>query len=436
MEQKEEIVRSLAQYLAQLYRIRFDKIGSLVYEKSTDTPQLVRFKSLRTRFLEGLVRLFFWSAIAWLHHVATSFSAPFISTKPLPKSESKIVVGPDSTITNPGLGRGPFLKPYDWLQVRLQQAVRTALMAAHTPGCSTEEHVEIMSEALRWKNHIYRRRDRSLKRLEPSSATSIYHPIRASTVLISENGQLTGFTNWDTIAVWPCWAVTGLPEALISREILEEPTLAEFIDLDRIDDRPLESHACLSEAYAASNARLAMTRSTQGFDRYPDEARVRPYWDRLEAYEKTKLRDLFLSRMKDLAPGWVEIRVKRKRKRLIARIVEDLNHHTKRVCDDWLEPTYFDPEVAGAPEDSLGGNEETIGPDSDADGNPRSDDEQTGNGAQVESSHITEGDEDSDDDVDRGDSVEINEDKLGDDPATQFSDSSSTADSLDFSDRE
>jgi hypothetical protein len=34
MEQKQSITRDVARYLAQLYHIRFDKIGSLVYDSN------------------------------------------------------------------------------------------------------------------------------------------------------------------------------------------------------------------------------------------------------------------------------------------------------------------------------------------------------------------------------------------------------------------
>jgi hypothetical protein len=68
-EQKQEIVQSLAQYLAQLYPIRFDKIGSLVYDKSTDTPKPVQPTSPQSWLLEVVMRLSVWSAVAYLYHV-------------------------------------------------------------------------------------------------------------------------------------------------------------------------------------------------------------------------------------------------------------------------------------------------------------------------------------------------------------------------------
>jgi hypothetical protein len=225
-EQKQEIVQSLAQYLAQLYRIRFDKIGSLVYDKSADTLKPVQPTSLRSWFLEVVMRLSIWSTVAYLYHVAISLPSRLTPTKPLPKQEREIIVGPDATITDPRLETGPFSTAFDWIQVRLQQATRTAMIIANSTGQDIEKPIDLIGECFTWRQHFYTRRRKSLGRVEPSgSATSIYHPVRASTILISDTGKLAGFTNWDEVAVWPYWAVTSVPDALVSREILEMPTL-------------------------------------------------------------------------------------------------------------------------------------------------------------------------------------------------------------------
>jgi hypothetical protein len=380
-EQKQEIVQSLAQYLAQLYRIRFDKIGSLVYDKSADTLKPVQPTSLRSWFLEVVMRLSIWSTVAYLYHVAISLPSRLTPTKPLPKQEREIIVGPDATITDPRLETGPFSTAFDWIQVRLQQATRTAIVIANTPGQDIEKPIDLIGECFTWRQHIYTRRRKSLGRVEPSgSATSIYHPIRASTVLISNTGKLAGFTNWDEVAVWPYWAVTSIPDALVSREILEMPTLDQFINSDRLDDKPVESRDCIMEAYAKSQARLAITGSTRDFDKYPDDSYVRRFWNLLEEYEKTKLRDYFLGQMKTLEPNWIETRVKRKRKRSIARMMDDLVNQIFVMCGDWLYAEYFDPEVVETSEDDWEGDDKTVAGDSEEE-DPGNDDE-TGNDAQ------------------------------------------------------
>lgn len=52
--QERSITQDLARYLAQLYRIRFDKIGGLVYD--TDTPSPLRLSTSSS---------YSWNALWW-----------------------------------------------------------------------------------------------------------------------------------------------------------------------------------------------------------------------------------------------------------------------------------------------------------------------------------------------------------------------------------
>jgi hypothetical protein len=143
------------------------------------------------------------------------------------------------------------------------------------------------------------------------------------------------------------------------------------------------------EAYAKSQARLAITGSTRDFGKYPDDSHVRRFWNRLEEYEKTKLRDYFLAQMNDLEPNWIETRVKRKRKRSIARMMDDLVNQIFVMCGDWLYAEYFDPEVVETLEDDWEGDDETVAGDSEEE-EPGNDDE-AGNDAQPEATSAAEG---------------------------------------------
>lgn len=216
MEQKCSIAQDLARYLAQLYLIRFDRMGSLVYDTIDDTPSPASRQSptLWSCCLNLWCRLLLWFCWLWSTYTMVNWVAR-VSHRQLPSTpppRNAIVVGKDLFITDPGLPAGPFTNSRDWFLARLQQTIRSNLTIAEAYGYSVDIECSIILESMRWSEYL---RQRTVLRTE-ERATTIYHPIKESSILVSDDGKVAGLLDWDNISVCPLWMVTAIPAALLS----------------------------------------------------------------------------------------------------------------------------------------------------------------------------------------------------------------------------
>lgn len=332
MDQKEAVAQDLARYFAQLYRIRFNKIGSLAYDKG-DNPTTPALRRSAVYWLELWCCLWLWllRLSSTIINLVTAFShRPHLAS---PSLSNKIVVGKNSFITDPGLPTGPFTNAHDWFQARLQQNIRHNLAAGDDCGFCPLIECGVISESIRWGEYI---RKRTCFRVK-ERFTTLNHPINESGIIISDDGTVATLLGWDDISVCPSWVVAGFPDAVLSRE--NRIALSFEDSVDYLSDR-----ACLSildraaalEAYAETMTHLAKTKSSVGGPNYPFEVHhcLRRYWEHLESYEKTQLREVFLGTMSGLAPDWTHVHSRRQTDRTIAKSVRIL-------MDDTLELPRF-----------------------------------------------------------------------------------------------
>lgn len=327
MEQKQSITRDLARYLAQLYRIRFDKIGSLVYDVRDDTPSpaftLTDWRPLLVLWC------WFWSWLSWswsagVNSVTLTPPTRRRSTS-FPSRNNKIAVGKDPSITYPDLQKGPFTNARDWFSSRLQQNIRNNLTLAEDDVNWADECSTIISESIRWTEYLRQRP--SVAHRERS--TTICHFIRDSSIVISDDGELAGLVNWDNLSVCPLWVATAIPDALLTNDNETSMTFEEFTESQSTQFSPAE-HVMILEAYAKSIAHLVSTGSDLDnparYPHYPYRIanHIQLHFRKLEMYEKTRLRDLFLTTMSTLAPDWVTVHSRRKMDTAIGLRVRDL----------------------------------------------------------------------------------------------------------------
>lgn len=342
MDKKRSITRDLARYSAQLYRIRFDRIGSLVYENGEVDPSPAVRQSLACWSVCLDLGYYLWLWLSWTCVAVVNLLTPVnqrtAAASPSLDTSSKIIVGRYSFLTYPGLPTGPFTNARDWFLAQLQQTIRNTLVYAEICGNCINIERAVIQQSVRWSEYLRQRPN--LRTGERS--TTVYHPVRDSSILISDDGQVAGLLNWDNISVCPLWAVTAVPDALQSTESEMAMTFDEFTKSRSTWFSPAD-HATILEAYAKSTAHVSITGSDLNdptrYPHYPYNiaGHICSYFEQLETCEKTQMRQVFLTTMSGLAPEWVTVHSKRKMDTTIGIRVRDLMNGSIRYLDDFKE---------------------------------------------------------------------------------------------------
>ncbi|KAF2275351.1 kinase-like protein [Westerdykella ornata] len=170
--------------------------------------------------------------------------------------------------------RGPFETSRDWLAARLslhEHDCRSILgILGRQEELSSDEEAE-KEDAERTLGIIERLRTQ-LDRVFPSTTDSpeptvlLHDDLSQNNILVDENGKLTGVVGWECVSALPLWKACSYPA------FLQGPTRNNPLDLRRYDIHD------------------------------PDTL----YWEHLEHYEKTMLRQYFLDEMRRLEPKWIE----------------------------------------------------------------------------------------------------------------------------------
>lgn len=364
-QQKQAIAQSLARYTAQLYNIRFDKIGNLVYEDDIEIapPSIHPPESWNPHF--GLW-CYFWAWLLWIGSAFVSWVRLLLPRISSPARINNIVVGKLPIITSPGLPTGPFTNAHDWFQARLQQTIRKTLVLAETCGHAYDLEGRVISEALRWAKALHYRGNMR----QEEKITTIHHPIKESSILIAEDGELAGLLDWDDISVCPLWAVNAVPDALLSEANETALTIEEFVTSQSPGISPVDQHT-IAEAHAETIAHLAITKSdlddpaNEAHYPYPIVLQIRQYWKQLEDYEKTKMRGVFHATMSDLAPDWVHVHSTRKWDTRIATSVRDVTNGIARYYRHFESDLNYAQLMSETTETTWSSDDDTAYNDSD-----------------------------------------------------------------------
>ena len=165
--------------------------------------------------------------------------------------------------------RGPFKSSHDWVAARLSLY---------------EEDAKQMLQAKDQERHddakrslsIVNRLQKLLPRVFPKGPKGhevetilLHNDLNLSNILVDEDGQLTAILDWEAVTAVPLWKAYDFPKAL---------------DGPRREEKPLP----------------------ENYGNDEDGELTAIYWEDLEEYEMTMLRQVFRTEAARLIPGWVK----------------------------------------------------------------------------------------------------------------------------------
>ncbi|KAL3481393.1 hypothetical protein BJX99DRAFT_243713 [Aspergillus californicus] len=226
-------------------------------------------------------------------------------------SEATWPAGNPAYSTNTGrpddVHRGPFTSSSDWITSRLslsEEDCQSTLDNLPFSGLESNDEADA-DDATRTLEIIGK-----LKPLLPSFFPSngdnpepsvlVHDNLSSRNILVHDNGELAAILDWECVSALPVWNACDYPTFLQGRPRRLEP------DLGRYKPEPNGG---------ASNL----------------------YWEHLWDYEVTLLRDVFIDRMKNLKPAWVEVFHKSQRQRDFDLAVQNCdNEFVARHIRAWV----------------------------------------------------------------------------------------------------
>ena len=276
-EQKEDLVRRIAEIVAQIFRSKFHGIGNL-YQAADASPQQTDCDIIQqTPHLAKNAHTDEPSIVVGDVDLLSSDKAG--NNRPSARYRIGRIVQMSFLWHNRvhyDIYRGPFACSYDWLAARLAFVLADSVAILKNPVLGQRQKVLASKYSLAARRlqkqlpNFFPRENSYPDELTPETTTLHHYDMSGYNVLVDEEGQLTALLDWDGVSAVPLWKACQMPEFLVSR----------YID-EMGDDRPKR----MDEEYIVSQ--LAK-----------DEA---------ISLEKAQLRNLFLTEMRRLEPYWVDV---------------------------------------------------------------------------------------------------------------------------------
>jgi hypothetical protein len=292
LEAKEAVVKRVAHFAAQLFRLRFRRIGNIYRASDVEAMARVADTADSGESSNGT------SYSAGIHYIASTLA----TTVPISSSEASTAVtgyAVGRIVSMPffwgdrvrqDVPRGPFTSSHYWLAARLL-FVRND--AAHTLKTSTKEseledahnytsNVDGLLLLLRTVFPSTSDKERMKLNSDGSNgacgddavplaaeAFALMHDdLSNHNILVdADTGQVTGVVDWECVTTLPLWKVCQLPAFLVGRDRAEKP---------------------IREGYAV--------------DEYGEVNEL--YWEHLLDFEHAALRRLFAEEMARIEPAW------------------------------------------------------------------------------------------------------------------------------------
>ncbi len=276
-KQKEDLVKKVAEILAQMFRHKFFGIGNL-YQIADASPHKKIHHPIK-RSLDSATN----ASTAALPAVTQSTqSQPIDGVRKnwlLPTYEVGRIVSMSFLWHNRvhfDVYRGPFSCSHDWLAARLDLVIRDSDATLSEPA-KDQQHKVFANKY----SSIAKRLRKQLRNFFPpngsceggvtSEITALHHyDTSGYNVLVDEEGSLTALLDWDGVSTVPLWKACEMPEFLMSR----------FIDEIGDDKRACIDGDCIGSQISK------------------DEA---------ISLEKMQLRTAFLVEMERIEPDWAQI---------------------------------------------------------------------------------------------------------------------------------
>jgi hypothetical protein len=249
-ESKEEIVKQLVKYQAQLFERRFESIGNIFKQHSGSDETSGGTETMPDSFVLGrIVSLIFF----WGDHLTHD------------------------------VDRGPFKTSYEWLRTRLQFVITDQERTLTTSD--DEDEIEDAAFAKGLAENLLQ----ALPTVFSPDITTgneesvLFHDdLSMENILVNEYGELTAIIDWECVSTVPLWCACQLPKLLEGRSREERP------------DRGGYSPESDDEGQKSSAPDAVDNEGVNGL-----------YWEHLLEYEQTQLRKLFVNEMEKLRPEWV-----------------------------------------------------------------------------------------------------------------------------------
>jgi aminoglycoside phosphotransferase (APT) family kinase protein len=224
--------------------------------------------------------------------------------------------------------RGPFKSSRDWLAARMQLHIYDVDHPPEPDSDDSDKNDDSPYAQMHTPEAMKRRAQRVLALLpqvfpetEPEQFVLHHHDLNSSNIMLNSENNLAGIIDWECVTTCPLWFACDIPKFLDDqpRQLLPNPGKwpIELQDDDTMD-------------------------------------RDSMYYERLEEYEKTQMREFFLSEMRRQCPEWVQVYETSKLKRDFEDVVGYfgmgmLDRHIEAWLDDTEKgeatPGIRDPDV-------------------------------------------------------------------------------------------
>ena len=306
-EAKVTLVKKIAYVMAQLFHLRFTRIGNLFQPQHVRSPCEAEESALTTGGLPSkLVSATFRLLKTTFRRMGNLLQNTYIWGENGPEdisAASSVVV--DRIVSMPffwdkrftmDVPRGPFQSSPEWLLAHL------ALIEGDCDIHLLDKDADPrdIKETEKTKAIISRLRDH-LPRFFPSNETETesfavrHDDINHHNILVDESGAFKALVDWECVSVLPLWKVCQLPDYLDGVDCHVKPDPNEYEGVE-------------------------------------DEL----YQSQLSDYECTLLRSVFLDEMRVVAPEWIQERERSIQKADFGRAVDSCDTPWKGTVVKWL----------------------------------------------------------------------------------------------------
>ncbi|KAI9641581.1 hypothetical protein NHQ30_010394 [Ciborinia camelliae] len=262
-DSKQNLVKQMARYQAQLFRHKFSAIGNIFI-----TPE--------SQLVGG--------------NLSSSISSA--GANGTPQDSQPMTPAPRQIVSmfffwgdhiSQDVTRGPFTHSQDWLRARLTMALSDQERILHTTTDEDEKEdaqdAKILAERLlTLLPSVFPTPDS----MSEEQATLFHDDLSSRNILIDDDGTITGIVDWECVSALPLWKSCDVPEFLKGRQRTEEPDRKQYSPDDEDEE----------------NEPAADALDNEGINDL--------YWEHRLEYETTMLRAVFRDEMQKIAPEWIE----------------------------------------------------------------------------------------------------------------------------------
>ena len=308
-EAKVALVKKIVEVMAQLFHLRFTRIGNLFQSQHVRSSCEVEESPLTTGGLASkLLGAAFRLLQTTFHRMRNLLPHPHIRGDHQPDDTSiagNVVV--DRIVSMPffwdkrftmDVSRGPFPSSREWLLAHLALIEGDCDIILQDKDAEPDD----IEETERTKAIISRLRDH-LPRFFPSNETETesfaisHEDINHHNILVDESGTFKALVDWECVSVLPLWKVCRLPEYLDGPECHVKPD--PISQYKGVEDELYQLH--------------------------------------LKKYEYTLLRSVFLDEMRVVDPEWIQEYERSIKRADFGKAVESCDVPWKGTVENWLD---------------------------------------------------------------------------------------------------